>query len=51
MGVNGKKAVCNEFNWETQEKALLDLYKSMETFNRRDGNTHTNISRVSQQKI
>ncbi len=36
MGVNGKKAVCNEFNWETQEKALLDLYKSMETFNRRD---------------
>jgi glycosyltransferase involved in cell wall biosynthesis len=36
MGVNGKKAVCNEFNWETQEKALLDLYKSMKTFNRRD---------------
>lgn len=36
MGVNGKKAVCNEFNWETQEKVLLDLYKSMKTFNRKD---------------
>lgn len=35
MGVGGKKAVCNEFNWETQEKVLLDLYKSMKIFNRR----------------
>lgn len=26
MGVNGRKAVEQEFNWETQEKKLLELY-------------------------
>ncbi len=26
MGCNGKKAVMNDFNWETQEKKLFELY-------------------------
>jgi len=29
MGENGRKAVEKEFNWETQEKKLLDLYTEL----------------------
>lgn len=29
MGRNGRKAVANSFNWQTQEKVLLDMYKNM----------------------
>ena len=29
MGLNGQKAVLNEFNWGTQEKILLDIYKKI----------------------
>ena len=36
MGANGRKAVYDKFNWETQEKELIGLYKSIQTFNRRD---------------
>ena len=28
MGLNGRKAVEQEFNWSTQEKKLLELYES-----------------------
>jgi len=27
MGVNGKKAIYREYNWESQEKILIELYK------------------------
>jgi len=30
MGENGRKAVEEEFNWATQEKKLLELYKTLE---------------------
>ena len=29
MGQNGRRAVLEEFNWETQEKKLLELYKNL----------------------
>ncbi|MGN0170897.1 MAG: glycosyltransferase [Lachnospiraceae bacterium] len=29
MGNNGRRAVLEEFNWSTQEKSLLELYKSI----------------------
>lgn len=29
MGLNGQKAVQQEYNWTTQEKILLDLYKEL----------------------
>lgn len=29
MGLNGRKAVEQEFNWSTQEKKLLELYESL----------------------
>lgn len=29
MGENGKKAIIEEFNWDIQEKVLLDLYKDL----------------------
>ena len=29
MGLNGRKAVEQEFNWQTQEKILLNLYESV----------------------
>ncbi|MCP4176145.1 MAG: glycosyltransferase family 4 protein, partial [bacterium] len=29
MGQNGKKAVLNEFNWSSQEKKLLEIYKTL----------------------
>lgn len=31
MGLNGRKAVEEEFNWTTQEKKLLVLYKELES--------------------
>ena len=30
MGQNGRKAVLEEFNWTTQEKVYVDLFKSIE---------------------
>ncbi len=36
MGINGQKAVKNEFNWETQQKELVKLYKSMDILSLRD---------------
>lgn len=30
MGKNGKSAVLQEYNWETQEKKLINLYKRIE---------------------
>lgn len=29
MGLNGQKAVLEMYNWETQEKIMLDVYKSI----------------------
>ena len=29
MGENGRKAVLEKYNWQTQEKILLELYKSL----------------------
>lgn len=29
MGSNGRKAIKDEFNWETQEKVLLNLYRKL----------------------
>ncbi len=29
MGKNGKSAICDKYNWGTQEKELLDLYKKI----------------------
>lgn len=29
MGENGRKAVMEKYNWKTQEKKLIDLYKSI----------------------
>ena len=29
MGINGKKAAKKLYNWETQEKLLLDLYEQL----------------------
>ena len=29
MGLNGRNAVLNEFNWVTQEKILLEIYHSI----------------------
>jgi len=31
MGMNGRKAVKTEYNWNTQEKTLLELYLNLET--------------------
>jgi len=33
MGLNGRRAVEEEFNWETQEKKLLSLYQKLITDN------------------
>lgn len=30
MGINGRKAILNKYNWQSQEKILLDLYKSLD---------------------
>lgn len=29
MGINGRKAILNEYNWAMQEKKLIDLYMSI----------------------
>ena len=29
MGENGRQAVLNEFNWDTQEKVLIELYERL----------------------
>lgn len=29
MGENGRKAYKNEFNWQIEEKKLIELYKSL----------------------
>ena len=29
MGMNGRKAIREKFNWELEEKKLIDLYKSL----------------------
>lgn len=31
MGINGRKAIYNEFNWEKESKKLLDLYRVLIT--------------------
>lgn len=34
MGLNGKKAVLEKYNWETASKNLINLYKKIERTSR-----------------